>query len=88
MQGPIVDAIQSYIEKENLVPEQREEVQMLGSTLIRMALKDKSDCASVTQGCVKFFYVDEISSTGAKMLEEEFKIVKKPIVLESGIFIT
>lgn len=87
MQDPIVDAVQSYIVKKNLVPDQRQEVQKLGSTLRRMGLKDKNDCTSVTKGCVKFFHEHEIFSTGAKMLEDEFEIVKKPVVVESGIFI-
>ena len=50
-------------------------------------MEEKNDCASVSEGSVTYFHGDKISPSGAKMLEEEFRIKKKPAVLESGIVV-
>ena len=56
----------------------------LASSLKRMGLRDKEDCASVTLGTVQYFHEESISTTGKKLLEEKFGIQAKAVNLDSG----
>ena len=56
----------------------------LASTLKRMGLQDKEDCASVTLGTVQYFHEESISPTGKKLLREKFGIQAKTANLDSG----
>ena len=56
----------------------------LASSLKRMGLQDKEDCASVTLGTVQYFHEELISTTGKKLLEEKFGIQAKAADLDSG----
>ena len=67
-----------------MIGEQKEEVEDIAFALEGMGLKD-NDCTSIPKGSVEYFHGDEISPTGAEMLEKEFQIKKKPVDLDSGI---
>lgn len=49
----------------------------LASTLKRMGLREKDDCAKVTLETVQYFHEESISPTGRKLLEKRFSIRPK-----------
>ena len=57
----------------------------LASSLKRMGLQDKEDCASVTLGTVRYFHEQSISPTGRNLLREKFGIQAKASNLDTGI---
>ena len=49
----------------------------LASTLKRMGLQRKDDCAKVTLETVQYYHEESISPTGRKLLEKRFSIRPK-----------
>ena len=81
---PIFDAVKQFIKSRNLDDEQKQEAMELASSLKRMGLQDKEDCASVTLGTVQYFHEKSISPTGKNLLEQKFGIQAKAVNRDSG----
>ena len=79
-----MDTTLQFIRSKNLDDEQKEEAMELASSLKRMGLQEKDDCAKVTLGTVQYFHEESISSTGKDLLKENFGIQAKAANLDSG----
>ena len=56
----------------------------LASSLKRMGLQDKEDCASITVGTVQYFQEESISTTAKNLLKEKFGIQATAANLNTG----
>ena len=87
VRDPIFDAVSQYIQEENLEPREKVEMMKIAAVLRKLGEGDPPNFGSHSLSSIEFFLGREISSTGRKMLEEEFKVVMKPphTPFESGM---
>ncbi len=85
-EDPIDDNVLQYIQENKLKTHEQEELWKIAVTL-RKVVGDPPDFESVSLQLIQYHHFNKISSTGKKMLQEKFKIAKKPSrkALESGM---
>ena len=85
-EDPIDDNVLQYIQENKLKTHEQEELWRIAA-ILKKIVGNPPDFESVSLQLIRYHYFNKISSTGKKMLQEKFKIEKKPSckTLESGM---